>query len=240
MRKNMGTIINVALIIAGGILGILLKSRLSGRFRTTLFKSTGIAVMFIGLGGALSKMFSVTDGIVGTRGTMMMIISLASGSFIGELLNIDGLVERFGGWLKVKTGNADDKGFVNAFVTASLTVCIGAMAVVGAIEDGVNGNYSILLAKGILDCIIIFVMASSIGRGAIFSFIPVGLFQGLITLLAKAASPLCTAAAMNNLSYVGSILIFCVGVNSIWPEQKIKVANMLPSIFIAAAWSFFC
>lgn len=236
--RTMGTIINVVCIIAGGILGVLLKSRLPERFRQTLMKSASVAVLFIGIGGTLSKMLVIQDGRIGTDGTMMLIISLALGSLLGELVNLDALIERFGEWLKVRTSSAGDNYFVNAFVTASVTVSIGAMAVVGSIEDGIHGDYSILTAKGILDLIIIFVLAASLGKGALFSFIPVGIFQGTVTLLAKVAAPLCTDAAMSNLSYIGFVLIFCVGVNCLWPEIKIRVANMLPSIFIAAAWAF--
>ena len=129
----------------------------------------------------------------------------------------------------------DDASFVNAFVTASCTVCIGAMAVVGAIEDGIYGDYSVLLAKGILDAIIICIMSASQGRGCIFSAIPVALFQGSITIIAMFAGSFMSATALSNLSFVGSILIFCVGLNLIWAQQ-IRVANLLPSLIVAAVW----
>lgn len=235
--RGLGTILNMVLIVAGGLIGIAAGSRLKERLRETLMMANAVAVLFVGIGGALSKMLVVHDGKVETAGTMMMIVSMSIGAVLGELLDLDGKFVRFGEWLKIKTGNSKDAGFVSAFVTASLTVCIGAMAIVGSIEDGVFGNYSILLAKGVLDFVIILVMASSLGKGAMFSFIPVGLFQGTVTLLSGAARPLITDAAMSNLSYVGSILIFCVGVNLIWPI-RIRVANLLPAIFVAAAMSF--
>jgi len=238
----MGTLINAGLIVLGGLLGTLLGKKLNSQFQNTLMLANAVAVLFIGLGGALSKMLAVsgTGGsfALETRGTMMVIISLAAGAVIGELLKIEDRIRQFGEWLKIRTGNARDASFVNAFVTASLTVCVGAMAVIGSIQDGIQGDPSILIAKGILDFVIILVMASSLGKGALFSFIPVAAFQGGITLLAKAISPYVTDAAMNNLSYIGSILIFCVGVNLIWPK-KIKVANMLPALVIAVVWSLF-
>ena len=123
-------------------------------------------------------------------------------------------------------------------MTASLTVSIGAMAVVGAIEDGVSGNHSILFAKAVLDLIIIMVMAASMGKGCIFSAIPVGLLQGSVTALAVLISPYITDQAMSNLSLVGSVLIFCVGVNLFW-GKKIRVANLLPSLVVAVIWSAF-
>ena len=238
----MGTLINAVLIILGGLLGSLLGKKLNTQFQNTLMLANAVAVLFIGMGGALSKMLTVTGTggsyALETQGTMMVIISLAAGAVIGEFLKIEERVSAFGEWLKLKTGNAKDASFVNAFVTASLTVCVGAMAVIGSIQDGIQGDSSILIAKGILDFVIILVMASSLGKGALFSFIPVAVFQGVITLLAKAISPYVTAAAMDNLSYVGSILIFCVGVNLIWPK-KIKVANLLPALVIAVLFSLF-
>jgi uncharacterized membrane protein YqgA involved in biofilm formation len=199
--------------------------------------ANGVCVLFIGIGGTIEKMMTVSGGKLVSGGTMMMIGSFAIGALIGELLNIEKHMEDFGEWLKAKTGNSGDARFVDAFVTASLTVCIGAMAVVGSIQDGISGDYSVLMAKAVLDLIIIMVMTASMGKGCIFSAIPVGLFQGSITLLAQLAEPLMTEAAMNNLSLTGSMLIFCVGVNLVWGKM-IKVANLLPAIFVAVAWVF--
>ena len=168
---------------------------------------------------------------------MLIIGCLAIGAVIGELLKIEDAFERFGQWLKIKSGNAKDKGFVDAFVTASLTVCIGAMAIVGSIQDGIAGDYSILATKAVLDLIIIMVMSSSLGKGAVFSAIPVAVFQGSITLLAGLVKPLMTEAALNNLSLVGNVLIFCVGINLVW-GKKVKVANLLPAIVIAVIAAF--
>lgn len=126
---------------------------------------------------------------------------------------------------------------VDAFVTTSLTVCIGAMAVVGFIKDGIYGDYGILAAKAILDLIIVFVMTVSMGKGCVFSAIPVGIFQGIVTLLARLLEPLMTEAALSNLSLVGSIMIFCVGLNLVF-GKKVKVANFLPAIVFAVAWAF--
>ena len=146
-------------------------------------------------------------------------------------------MERFGSWLKNKTGNRRENMFVDAFVTASLTVCVGAMAVVGAIHDGITGDYSTLLLKAVLDMLIIFVMTAAMGKGCIFAAIPVGIFQGAITLFARAVQPVMTEQALSNLSLTGSMLIFCVGVNMVW-GKKFKVANMLPSIVIAVVCAF--
>lgn len=156
----------------------------------------------------------------------------------GEIVNIEHSFKKLGEWLKHKTGNSKDNEFVNAFVTASLTVCVGAMAIVGAIQDGITGNWSILATKAILDLIIILVMTSSLGKGCIFSAITVLIFEGMITVLASLLKPIMTDLAMNYLSLIGSILIFCVGINLVW-DKKIKVANMLPAIILAVIAAFF-
>ena len=166
-----------------------------------------------------------------------MVLSIAIGSLIGEWIDLDRRMEQFGQWLKKTTGNAKERLFADAFVTASLTVCIGAMAIVGSIQDGLSGDYTTLLTKGILDLIIICVMTASLGKGCIFSAIPVAILQGTVTLLARSIEPIMTEAALSNLSFVGNILIFCVGVNLVWENTRIKVANMLPAIVIAVLWA---
>lgn len=234
---GLGTIINVAAIIAGGILGGLFGKLLKEQHQDALSKACGICVLFIGIGGALEGMLQVEQGKVISSESLLIIGCLAIGGLMGELLNIEELFERFGQWLKNKTGNSGDKRFVEGFVTASLTVCIGAMAIVGAIEDGLTGDCSILVTKAVLDLIIILVMTCSLGKGCIFSAIPVLALQGSITVLAVLVKPLMTDAALTNLSMIGSILIFCVGVNLVW-GKKIRVANLLPAIILAAAAAF--
>lgn len=232
-----GTLLNVIAILIGGILGALFGKLLQARHQDTLSKVCGICVLFIGIAGALEEMLTVVDGSIVSSGSLLIIGCLAIGGLIGELLNIEELFERFGTWLKVKTGNSKDKLFVEGFVTASLTVCIGAMAIVGAIEDGLQGDYSILATKAVLDLIIIMVMTCSLGKGCIFSAIPVGILQGSITALAVLIKPMMTDAALGNLSMIGSILIFCVGINLVW-GKKIRVANLLPAIVIAVIAAF--
>ena len=235
---GLGTIINTAAIILGGVAGGLFGKRLTERYQDTLMKACGLCVIFLGIAGALEKMFTVQNGNIVSGGTMMMIASFAIGSLVGEWINIEHHMNHFGEWLKVKSGNSKDKIFVDAFVTASLTVCVGAMAIVGSIQDGILGDYNTLLMKAILDFVIICVMTASMGKGCAFSAIPVALFQGSITLLARGIEPIMTEPALNNLSLVGSMLIFCVGVNLVW-EKKFKVANMLPAIVVAVIWAFF-
>lgn len=235
---GLGTIYNVVGIVIGGLGGILFGKWIKPRFQQTLLQAVGICVMFLGIIGCLQEVFTVTQDGLESGGTMMMIGSFAIGVLLGELLNLEGKMERFGEYLKRKSKSDGDSSFVNGFVTASLTVCIGAMAVVGAIQDGIYGDSSVLMAKALLDLIIVAVMAASMGKGCVFSAIPVAVFQGVITLLARQLEPLLTEQALSNLSLTGSILIFCVGANLIW-EKKFRVANMLPAIIVAIVWSFF-
>ena len=234
---GLGTIINTLAILAGGILGMVFGRFFKESVQDALCKTCSVCTLFLGIAGALEGMLTVEGTGVVSGGTMLIIGCLALGSLAGELLDLEGAFERFGQWLKIKTGNAKDKGFVDAFVTASLTVCIGAMAIVGSIQDGILGDYSILAAKAVLDLIIILVMTCSMGKGCIFSAIPVAVFQGSITALAGLIRPLMTEAALGNLSMIGSILIFCVGVNLVW-GKKLKVANMLPAVVFAVAAAF--
>ena len=234
---GLGTIINTAAIVAGGAGGALFGRFLKENVQDTLTKVCGVSTLFIAITGALEKMLTVENGAIVSHGAMLVIGCLTIGAVIGEMLNLEGAFERFGEWLKQKTGNARDKRFVDAFVTASLTVCIGAMAIVGSIEDGISGDYSILATKAVLDFIIIMVMSCSMGRGAIFSAIPVAILQGSITVLAGLLRPVMTVGALANLSMVGNVLIFCVGINLIW-DKKVRVANLLPSIVAAVIAAF--
>ena len=234
---GLGTLINAAAIVLGGILGALFGRVLKQQHQEALQKVCGISVLFIGISGALEGMLRIEDRRLLSQNGLLCVICLALGALLGELINIEDGIERFGQWLKQKTGNSKDKRFVEGFVTASLTVCIGAMAIVGAIEDALNGDISVLATKAILDLIIVMVMTCSFGKGCAFSAIPVILLQGSVTALSVLISPLLTHQALANLSMVGSILIFCVGVNLVW-GKTIRVANLLPAILFAAAAAF--
>lgn len=234
---GLGTLINTAAVIVGGILGLFFGKLLKDSIRDTLTVTCGVATLFIGIGGALEGMLSSEGGSISSGRGVFIVICLILGAIIGEIINFEGLFERFGEWLKIKTGSAKDKKFVEGFITASFTVCIGAMAIVGSIQDGIYGDYSILFTKAILDFIIIMVMAASLGKGAIFSFIPVFVLQGTMTLLSRVIEPVLTDEAMTNLSMVGSILIFCVGINLVF-GKKVKVANLLPALLFAVAFAF--
>lgn len=236
--KGLGTLINSLAIIAGGFIGLLFKNLFSISMQDGLKKACGISVMFISIADSMEGMLKISGSSIVSDKAMLIVLSLTIGTFIGEMIGIDKLFENFGKWLKCKTGNTNDNSFITAFVTATFTVCIGAMAIVGALEDGLNGNYSILLVKSILDFIIVAVLTASIGKGAIYSAIPVFIFEGIITLFASFISPMITDLAISYISLIGSLLIFCVGINLIW-DDTIKVSNMLPSLVIAIVFAYF-
>lgn len=235
--RGLGTVINVALLIFGGLCGLLFGKKLNERIKDTLLSVNAVAIMMLAVGGVMQNMLLLSDGKLSTGGTVMMIVSLTLGGLIGEIININALVDKFGEWLRIKSHSTGDDSFVSAFVSASCTVCIGAMAVIGSINDGVSGDCSVLIAKAILDAVIICVMTASQGKGCIFSAVPVAIFQGVITIIAVFIGGFMTDLALSYLSYVGNVLIFCVGLNLIRKKQ-IRVANLLPSLVIAVAWGF--
>lgn len=197
---GLGTLLNSAAIVIGGIMGTLGGKFISERYRDILIKANALCIMFIGISGALSKMMTVNGTSLSTNGTAMMIVSLVLGSLIGEFFDFDGKISTFGEFLKRKTNSTGDNMFVNGFVTSSVTVCVGAMAVVGAVNDGISGDISVLAAKSLLDFIIIFILSAALGKGCIFSAIPVAIFQGSVTVFAHFIAPYLTDTALNNLS----------------------------------------
>ena len=234
---GLGTLINTAAIVAGGVVGLAVGGRFRAEQQAAIGKACGVSTLFIAVAGAMSGMLKLEgDALIASR-SMLVVLCLALGTVIGELLGIEDGFERFGEWLKRRTGNDGDSRFVNAFVTASLTVSIGAMAIVGSIQDGISGDYSTLAVKAVLDFVIVLVMTSSMGKGCAFSAIPVFVLEGGMTLLARLVAPLMTEAAIGNLSLIGSVLIFCVGVNLVWGRQ-LRVANMLPAVLLAVVAAY--
>lgn len=233
--KGLGTIINVAAVVGGGAIGLLIKGGISEKMKTALIQACGLATLIIGISGALEPMATINEDGISFSGTILLVCSLAIGTLIGQLLDLDGKLETMGNKLRTLAHADGDNTFVEGFVTVSLIVCVGAMAVMGSIEDGLSGDYSTLLTKSILDAIIAMVFASTLGIGVLFSALSVAVYQGLITLLAIFIAPYLTDAMISSLSMVGSTLILGVGINLLW-DNKIKVANMLPAIFVPIAY----
>ena len=189
----------------------------------------------IGIGGALSGLLTLENGQLATQHTMLLILSLALGALIGEALNIEKHLEDFGVFCQNRLKSHDDSHFVEGFVSFSLLICIGAMAIVGSMQDGLSGDPSMLIAKAIIDGIAAVVFAASLGKGVFLSVLPLGVYQGAITLLARFIRPWMTDALIEQMSCVGSVLIFAVSLNMI-RKDKIKVGNLLPAVFLPAVF----
>ena len=228
---GLGTIINTVAVILGGLIGMVFKNGLKKRFQDILMQACGVAVMFIGLSGTLQGLFKVTGGKIETQGTMLLIFSLVLGGLLGELLNIEHGLDMLGEKLKSMVKASGDNRFVEGFVSTSLIICIGAMAIVGAMEDGLTGDISMLAAKSVLDFVIVMVLAATYGLGAVFSALPIFVYQGAITLIAMFAGTVISDVLIAELSYVGSALIFCVGVNTSF-GKLFKVGNLLPALLV--------
>ena len=232
---GLGTIVNTAAVIAGGLLGMLLKNGVAKRFEKILMQALGLSTIFIGAGGVLQYMLVVENGQLTTRGTILLIFSLVIGCILGQLIDIEAKMERIGVKLKAAVGRQNDSRFVEGFVNASLIACVGAMAIVGSMQDGLSGDSSMLIAKSLLDFALVAILASSYGVGAVFSAIPIFVYQGVITVVAALFGTVISDVLIEELSFVGSALIFCVGLNLV-REKTFKVANMLPALLIPILW----
>lgn len=233
-----GTLINTAGVLFGGLLGLFIGSRLSESLQDALMKVTGICVLFLGMAGALEQLLVVSEARLISQGGMFLIVSITLGTLLGEVLAIETGFENFGHWLKKISKSEGDSGFIDAFLTTSLTICMGAMAILGPIKEGLTGDYSILAAKAMLDLVVVMIVTVSKGKGALFAALPLLIFQGGVALLAQVLAPLVTEQVLANISLVGNVLIFCVGLNLVF-GKLIKVANMLPAVLLAAILALF-
>lgn len=227
----MGTLVNTGAVIAGGIAGTLLRSGIPEKYKKTVMQAIGLSVMFIGISGTIKEMLVIAAGNkLDRQFIMLMIFSLVLGGLAGEFLKIEKRLENIGVWFQTKIP-AREGTFAEGFVTASLVYCVGAMAIVGSLEDGLSGNPSTLYAKAILDGVSAVVFAATMGIGVAFSAIPVLAYQGAITLLAGVIKPWLNDIVISQMSLVGGILIFAIGINLL-ELKKINVGNLLPAVFI--------
>ena len=234
---GLGTIANIAAILVGAAIGLIIKGGLKQRFQDTIMNALGLAVMFVGISGALQGLFVIEDGNLETSNMMIMIVSLAIGAFFGEWIDIESKLEQLGNFLKKAIKVKGEKGlnFVEGFVSSSLLFCIGAMAIIGSLQDGLSGDASMLYAKSFIDGIAAIFFASTLGIGVFFSVIPLGLYQGGITLSAQYIEPYLSEQLISNLSFIGSILIFGIGINMIF-GKKIKCGNLLPAVLVPVVY----
>ena len=230
---GLGTLVNCGTVALGTTLGLLLKGGLPKRFEKTIMDALGLCTFFIGIGGALSQILVVSADGISTQYTLLIVLCMATGAILGEAIDIERRLESVGEWFKrrIPTQKGGGGSFVEAFVTASLLFCVGAMAIVGSLEDGLNGNPSILFAKSVLDGVAATVFTASLGAGVYLSILAVLVYQGGITLLAGLIRPFLSDLLIGQMSCVGSILIFAIGFNLLG-VKKIKVGNLLPAMFL--------
>ncbi len=218
-----GTLINVAAILVGAALGLVLRRGMKPRVSQTVMQGVGLSVVLIGLSGALE-----------TENTLLVILSMVLGGVAGSLLDIQARMDRLGQWAQRRLsrgGEGADNTFAQGFVTASLVFCVGAMAVVGALDSGIRGDHSTLISKSALDGVAAAVFASSMGVGVMLSAVPVLVYQGLIALLGTVVAPLLSDSVITEMSAVGGLLIAAIGLNMVL-DKDIKVANLLPAILV--------
>lgn len=230
--RGLGTIINTLAVVLGGIIGMRLKSGLSEKLQNTLMQACGISTLLIGAAGTIAKMLTISATGLSVQGTLFLVLSLVLGGATGEVIDLEKKMESMGEKLKNAVKAQGDNSFVEGFVNVSLIICVGAMAIVGSIQDGISGDFSMLTAKAILDLIIVMVFASSYGIGAVFSALAIFIYQGAITLLAIVFGTFASDQIISNLSFVGSALIFCVGINIAF-GKRIRVGNFLPALIVA-------
>lgn len=233
MITGIGTIVNTLAVLGGGALGLFLKSGLKERFKEILMQALGLSTIFIGISGGLRGLLTISGDQLTTTNTLLMILCLVLGALVGEAINIDGAMNRLGAFIKRKVGAKDNENtFVQGFVSTTLIICTGAMAIVGSFQDALIGDPSMLFAKSALDAVLAAIFASALGIGVLFSAIPLFLYQGALTLMAGWIKPVLSDLMIFNLSFIGSLLIFLIGVNLLF-DRRIRVGNFLPALLFA-------
>ena len=223
-----GTLINTAAVIAGGCIGLGVKKGLPEKIDHAVTQMLGLATCVIGMNGLLSTMLTAdpATGAISSSGELLLLVSLAAGAVLGELLDIDGRLERLGGRVEKRLGAS---GFSRGFISASLLFCVGAMTIVGSLQDGLTGDYRVLLIKSSLDFIAAIVLGASLGMGVPFAALTVLFYQGALTLLAGALQNVLVGDLLNEICMVGYAVVICIGIN-FFGVVKIKTANLLPAL----------
>ena len=231
-----GTWVNVGGILLGAVIGVLLGRGIPERIRDSVLQIEGLAILLIGLNGVLGTMLRVdpVTGRISDQGGLLLLVSLVLGDLLGEALRIDERINRWGERVERKLGA---QGFSRGFVAASLVFSIGAMSVVGSINDGLRGDTAVLLIKSALDFTTSIILASSLGIGVAFSALPVLLLQGSISLLASSISDLITEPLLEMFCMVGYAIVLSIGLNFLC-NTRIKTANLLPALIVPVIYYF--
>lgn len=232
---GLGTIVNIGAVLLGSAVGLLFRRMIPEKLKATLMQALALSTLCVGLTGTISGALEIAEGGLSSRYTLMMILSMVIGTLIGETIDIEHQLDRFGAFCQKKLVHSDTSTFAEGFVTASLVYCVGSMAIVGSLNDGILHKPDILFAKSALDGVISIVFASTLGIGVMFSILSVALYQGSLTAAAALLSPFLTDAVITQMSFIGSLLILGIGFNFIY-KPHLKVGNMLPAMFVPLVW----
>lgn len=217
------SVINAVLVLIGGSVGLLFRAKIKESYASTIFSGLGICVILIG----------IMSGIQ-TADILCVIICIVLGTLLGEKIGIEAKLDRLGETVKskiMKTG--DNSTFTQGFMTATLMYCVGSMAIMGSLDAGILGDYSIILSKSVIDCVSAVTLAATMGIGVCFSAAPILIYQGLLTLLAIYIGPLLDTAVVTEMTAVGGVLLIGIGINMLSLAPKpLRVGNMLPAIFL--------
>ncbi len=229
-----GTLVNCAAVIAGGSIGLLLKKGIKESYTDSINKSLGLAILIIGLNGVISNMFSTEGGSLKSSGELLLVVFLVLGTLIGELLRLDDRFTKFSNRFESKFKNG---GFASGFISGTLLFNIGAMAIIGSINDGLKNDSSVLFVKSALDFTTSIIIGATLGFGVIFSAITILIYQGGITLLAGTLSSLLQGELLEQVCMVGYAIIVAIGLNFLL-TKKFKTLNMVPAIFLPVAYHY--
>ncbi|MDO4495713.1 MAG: DUF554 domain-containing protein [Clostridiaceae bacterium] len=229
-----GTLVNCAAVIAGGAIGVIFKKGIKDSYTESINRSLGIAILIIGLNGVISNMFSVADGKISSSGELLLVAFLVLGTLIGEVLKLE---SRFGKFCEKIEKKFRAGGFASGFINGTILFCVGAMAIIGSINDGLTGDSSVLFVKSALDFISAIIFGATLGYGVIFTFIPLLVYQGGITLLAGTLSGILQGELLSQVCMVGYAIIIAIGVNFIF-GKKFNTLNMLPGILLPVVYHY--
>ena len=229
-----GTLVNCAAVIAGGSIGLLLKKGIKESYTESINKSLGLAILIIGLNGVISNMFTAEGGKLKSSGELLLVVFLVLGTLIGELLRLDDRFTKFSNRFESKFKNG---GFASGFISGTLLFNIGAMAIIGSINDGLKNDSSVLFVKSALDFTTSIIIGATLGFGVIFSAITILIYQGGITLLAGTLSSLLQGELLEQVCMVGYAIIVAIGLNFLL-TKKFKTLNMVPAIFLPVAYHY--
>lgn len=229
-----GTLVNCAAVVAGGAIGVIFKKGIKDSYTESINRSLGIAILIIGLNGVISNMFSVADGKISSSGELLLVAFLVLGTLIGEVLKLE---SRFGKFCEKIEKKFRAGGFASGFINGTILFCVGAMAIIGSINDGLTGDSSVLFVKSALDFISAIIFGATLGYGVIFTFIPLLVYQGGITLLAGTLSGILQGELLSQVCMVGYAIIIAIGVNFIF-GKKFNTLNMLPGILLPVVYHY--